>query len=127
MTPHQMANLELLNSLIQSVNGFMCSLEDALPSIMQKERRQKKPNPWKVDLQIGPDIKVGVVGYIKVRRESPKSWKKCNANDGDINEIRPDVTHVRNTEEREVVEREDLIESYKYGSQLIAVSGKLKL
>jgi hypothetical protein len=33
------------------------------------------------------------------------------------------VTFVRNNEDQEVIEQEELITSYKYGSDLITVSG----
>jgi hypothetical protein len=62
-----------------------------MTNFLNKERRKKKPNPWKVDLQVGPDIRLNLTGYIQVRREAPKSWKKCLASDSNANELRPDV------------------------------------
>ena len=46
------------------------------------------------------------------------------ASDSEANELRADVSYVKNTEDMEIVEKEDLIESYKYGSQIIPVNGK---
>ena len=73
---------------------------------------------------MGPEITISVAGFIQVRREAPKSWKKCMASDSEANELRADVSYVKNTEDMEIVEKEDLIESYKYGSQIIPVNGK---
>ena len=73
------------------------------------------------------DINIDVVGYIQVRKETPQTFKKCLASDSAANQINPEVIYVRNNEDQDVVEREDLIESYKYGSEIIAVSGKTKL
>ena len=70
------------------------------------------------------DINIDVVGYIQVRRENPQTFKKCLASDSSANQVHPEVIYVRNNEDQEVVEREDLIESYKYGSEIVAVSGK---
>ena len=49
------------------------------------------------------------------------------ASDSTANQIAPEVIYVRNNEDQDVVEKEDLIESYKYGSEIIAVSGKTKI
>ena len=65
--------------------------------------------------------------YIKVRKEAPKSWKNCTTEDPECHEITPEVTYVRNNEDQEVIEREDCVEAYKYGSELITISGKVSL
>ena len=71
----------------------------------------------------------------KVRRENPKSWKKCLAKasnghnddvDNDAWELKPETTFVKNNEELTVVEPHELIESYKYGSELITVQGNFR-
>ena len=78
------------------------------------------------DLEIGPDIRINITGYINLRREAPKSWKKCLTHDnGEVCEIRPVTTFVRNNEEQDTVEIDNLMESYKYGSQQITVNGEI--
>lgn len=46
----------------------------------------------------------------------------ANAKDDDT-ELKADVAFVKNNEDQEVIEPEEVIESYKYGSELITVSG----
>ena len=95
---------------------------------MFRERKAKKPFPWKVSLEVGPDIRINAVGYILIRREPPKTWKRCLAKPGassgaELDELKADVTYVRNNEDQEVIEsNEELIMSYKYGSDLVTVS-----
>jgi hypothetical protein len=43
---------------------------------------------------------------------------------GEVCEIRPVTTFVRNNEEQDTVEFDNLMESYKYGSQQITVNGE---
>lgn len=124
MSAQQRTNAELVCALVSSTNGMISTIENALTSLMNMERKTKRPFPWKVDLQIGPDIKFNVTGYIKVRRENLKPWKRCRAGDPDSEEIKPSTSYVRNNDQQEEVDKDDLIESYKYGSQLIAISGK---
>ena len=107
-----------------SIDWLYCTYLFICIGLISKERKKKKPTAWKVDLQVGPEITISVAGFIQVRREAPKSWKKCMASDSEANELRADVSYVKNTEDMEIVEKEDLIESYKYGSQIIPVNGK---
>jgi hypothetical protein len=46
-----------------------------MTNLLNKERRKKKPFPWKVDLQVGPDIRLNFTGYIQVRRERRENSK----------------------------------------------------
>ena len=123
MTPEQLSNFDLAKLLVASTDGQYVDINSAILYFTEKERRKKRPTPWKVDLEIGPDIIVNITGYIKVRHEAPKAWKNCTADDPDCEEISPDVTYVRNNEDQEVIEKEDCVEAYKYGSELITVSG----
>jgi hypothetical protein len=38
-----------------------------MEAFLNKERKKKKPFPWKVDLEIGTKVKIPVAGYIHVR------------------------------------------------------------
>jgi len=122
MTSEQMSNFELAKLLVESTDGSYVDINSAIMYFTEKERRKKRATPWKVDLEIGPDIIVNITGYIKVRHEAPKSWKSCTADDPDCEEISPEVTYVRNNEDQEAIEREDCVEAYKYGSELITIS-----
>ena len=124
MTEEQKSNFELVKVMIESTDGSYVDVKSAILYFTEKERKKKKPMPWKCDLEIGPDILVNVTGYVKVRKETPKAFKKCIAGDPNCEEITPEVTYVRNNEEQEVIDREDCVEAYKYGSDLITVSGK---
>jgi hypothetical protein len=56
----------MVNELVEATDGLMCQMEDAMASLMFRERRGKRPFPWKVSLEIGPEIRISSVGYIKV-------------------------------------------------------------
>ena len=66
-TAEQAASEALAQELSRATSGIICDVETALVSLLHKERRAKKPFPWKVMLEIGPDVRVNVVGYIKVK------------------------------------------------------------
>lgn len=122
----QCASEAMVDCLVTKTNGLKLDVEIALAAFLNKERKKKKPFPWKVDLEIGNNIRIPVAGYIYVRREAPKSWKKClakaSARDDDESwELKPETAFVKNDADMTVVEPHQLIESYRYGSELIAV------
>nr|AIL94178.1 Ku80 [Tigriopus japonicus] len=128
-TPYQKANEAILSNLVNESEGVQCSIEDAMATFINHERRKKKPFPWKVAMEIGPNISINTVGYIQTRREPPKSWKKCLANppaNADVDELKAATTFVKNNDAQEVVEGDNLIESYKYGPELITVADEDK-
>lgn len=65
-TPYQKANEAILSNLVNESEGVQCSIEDAMATFINHERRKKKPFPWKVAMEIGPNISINTVGYIQV-------------------------------------------------------------
>ena len=45
----------------------VCQMKEVEKLLMYKEQRRKRPWPWKVDLEIGPDIQIPTTGYISTR------------------------------------------------------------
>jgi len=131
-SPLQLQSEEMIGQIVEATEGLMCGIEEAMASLVYRDRKSKKPYPWKVALEIGPDIKVNTVGFIQVRREPPKSWKKCLAaknKDGEDEvegELKPDTTYVRDNELQETISPDQLIESFKYGSELVTVTDEDK-
>ena len=152
MNSQQISNYGAVNSLVESTNGISVNINDALLTFMTKTRKKKGSSAFKVPLQvqatlalfciycyelyllrflkkiqIGPDIFIQVAGYIQVRKEAPKSWKSCIATDPDSNEIKAVTTYVRVNEDGDEIEKADLTDSYRYGSEKIPLSGEFSV
>jgi len=90
--------------------------------------KPKKPWSWKADLEIGTDIRIPTTGYNAVRRENKNIWKRCLKSDASdsqcfiSDELKAETTIVRNNDDQEVVEPENLIDAFKYGSKLFTIS-----
>ena len=149
-TDIQAASETMVGQMVEATDGLLCKIDDAMAMFMYKDRRSKKPHPWKAMLEIGEDIRISTVGYIQVNfhnkccsyelimqfnfsidpQRSPKTWKKTLAKtkpNEDIEELKADTTFVRNNEDQTVIDRyEDMVESYKYGSDLITVTDEDK-
>jgi hypothetical protein len=65
----QCASESMIDYLVEETNGLKLDIEVAMATFLNKERRKKKPFPWKVDLEIGSKIKIPVVGYVGVRNQ----------------------------------------------------------
>jgi hypothetical protein len=52
--------------IVSETDGTVCSLDDALAIFLFKSKRGKRPWPWKVVFEIGPDIRISTTGYIHV-------------------------------------------------------------
>jgi hypothetical protein len=52
--------------VVSETDGTVCTLDDALAVFLFKSKRGKRPWPWKVVFEIGPDIRISTIGYIQV-------------------------------------------------------------
>ena len=75
----QAANGLIVEQLVQQTDGDTSTLDEALEAMLFKQKKIKKPWPWKVCFTVGPDIKINTTGYVMTRRENPKAWKRCLA------------------------------------------------
>ena len=62
MTQDQVSNFELAKLLVESTDGSYVDINSAILYFSEKERRKKNAMPWKVGLEIGPDIVVNITG-----------------------------------------------------------------
>ena len=112
-----------------SPDAESCGIQMAQEYLFTKERKKKKSMAWKVDLEIGSDIRIPVAGYVAIRRENAKTWKRCLArpngsikSEGMFDEIKAETTFVRNNEDQEVIETDNLIDAFKYGTKVCPIS-----
>jgi len=121
-TAVQKANEDIIGQLVQETDGMICSLDLAIESFLYKNKKGKKPTPWKVCFTIGPDIKINTCGYVYLRREAPKTWKRCLARGGEGEELKPETSYVRNNENQDPIDQDDLVMGYKYGTEVVTIS-----
>ena len=82
----QETNGLIVDELVKATDGDTSTLDEALEAMLFKQKKMKKPWPWKVCFSLGPDIRINTTGYIMTRRENPKQWKRCLARgrEGDL-------------------------------------------
>lgn len=120
----QEENEIFLKALVNVSEGFSGSMNCAVESFIFKNKKGKKPTGWKVCFTLGPDIRINTTGYVLLRRESPKQWKRCLAKGGDEEEeLRPETHYHREKEGRvEEVDQEDVVMGYRYGNEIVSLT-----
>ncbi|KAK7458656.1 hypothetical protein BaRGS_00039108, partial [Batillaria attramentaria] len=125
-TPQQRAGEAMVKYILDNVNGASYSFSEALPALSFFQSRQVRPTAWKVQMEIGPDLRIPVNGYIKVKEFKLKqSWKKVYARDPDMAVKNERTFHMNNEEETEV-DPDDIVEGYCYGSDRVPMSAEDK-
>uniref|UniRef100_A0A2Z5TTK7 ATP-dependent DNA helicase II subunit 2 n=1 Tax=Reticulitermes speratus TaxID=60591 RepID=A0A2Z5TTK7_9NEOP len=111
----------VLSHILREAGGVICSFADAVPQLMYFQKKNVRPSPWNVVMDIGPDIKVAVSGYRKISPATLPSWKHESAVDKGAS-IDSETSYIRQDENQTVVEREDVIEGFRFGTTLVPFS-----
>ncbi|XP_053382453.1 X-ray repair cross-complementing protein 5-like [Mercenaria mercenaria] len=126
-TPQQQAGTALIKYILDEVDGECYSFSEALPALAYFQSRQVRPTAWKCPLEIGPDLKIPINGYVKLKDFKLKqSWKKVYAKDTDM-EVGTLRTYHKNDEEETEVDKEDMVEGHRYGNTLVPMTDDDKL
>ncbi|CAG5125647.1 unnamed protein product, partial [Candidula unifasciata] len=120
-TAQQRAGEALLKHILDQVSGECYSFSEALPALSYFQSRQIKPIAWKCNLKIG-NLDIPVNGYVKVKDFKLKqSWKRVYAQDTAVAPGTLRTYHMNNEEETEV-EKEDMVEGYRYGNTIVPMT-----
>lgn len=112
--------------MLEKTDGASYSFSEALPALSYFQSRQVRPTAWKCIMEIGPNLKIPINGYIKVKEFKLKqSWKKVYAKDADM-VVKTERTFHMDDEEKTEVDRDDIVEGYCYGSDRVPMSAEDK-
>ncbi|XP_071110687.1 X-ray repair cross-complementing protein 5-like [Haliotis cracherodii] len=121
-TPQQRAGEAMVKHILDQVEGECYSFSEALPALSYFTARQVRPTAWKCTMDIGPDLRIPINFYGKIKDFKLKqSWKKVYAKDPDQKVGNLRTQHMNDEEETEM-EREDIVQGYRYGNTLVPMS-----
>ncbi|XP_076456340.1 X-ray repair cross-complementing protein 5-like [Babylonia areolata] len=125
-TPQQRAGEAMAKYMLEKTGGASYSFNEALPALSYFQSRQVRPTAWKCVLEIGPNLKIPINGYIKVKEFKLKqSWKRVYAKDPDM-AVKTERTFHLDDEEKTEVDRDDIVEGYCYGSDRVPMTAEDK-
>ncbi|XP_045488808.1 X-ray repair cross-complementing protein 5 [Pieris rapae] len=120
-------DIDIAKKFVEGTNGTSASFEFIMRYLLFHKKKITNPTPWNIDLSIGPNIKIPVSAYIRVKDEPVvKNWLKS---------VRDPVTNTAsttegimkskvfvNTDNKFICEQADLIKGYYYGQEIIPFS-----
>ncbi|CAI9621120.1 unnamed protein product [Staurois parvus] len=120
---------------IQMVRKIMFALEDAdgldevysfrdsLEQLSIFKKIERRPMPWPCQLTIGSKISIRIVGYKSVTEErTKKSWATVDAKTLKKEDVQKETVHCLDNDEETEVQADDIIQGFRYGSDIIPFS-----
>nr|XP_014030197.1 unnamed protein product [Salmo salar] len=128
LSAEQQQGLEMTKQVMMSLDeddGLeeVYTFSDAIEKLSVFKRVEKRPMPWPCTLTIGSSLAIKIVGYKAVCEERPrKSWSVVDAQTHQKDDIKRDVVYCLNDDEETEVQKDDTIQGYRYGSDIIPFS-----
>ncbi|XP_068102182.1 X-ray repair cross-complementing protein 5 isoform X2 [Hyperolius riggenbachi] len=120
---------------IQMVRKIMFSLEaedgldevytfrDSLDKLAIFKKMERRPMPWPCQLTIGSRISIRIVGYKAVTEEkAKKTWATVDAKSLKKDDVQRETVHCLNNDDETEVQKDDIIQGYRYGSDIVPFS-----
>lgn len=123
---HDKESIQLARQFVESTDGATATFEHTMQYLLFHRKKAVKAMPWNVDLSIGPNIKIPVSSYIRLKVEPAlKKWMKA-VKDPIANTTSTSETLVKIREfvnqDNEKVEQSDTIAGYHYGQKIVPFS-----
>uniref|UniRef100_A0A1I8HKG1 Ku domain-containing protein n=1 Tax=Macrostomum lignano TaxID=282301 RepID=A0A1I8HKG1_9PLAT len=119
-TQRQLDNEAALRPLLEAVDGYSYSFNDAIPALSYFQLRSVQQRPWKANLELG-ELSLPVCGYTKVKPAKPPSMTTVYAGDASAQVSTARATTLNDEQETEIDE-DDVVRGYRYGSTLVPFS-----
>ncbi|XP_053554079.1 X-ray repair cross-complementing protein 5 [Bombina bombina] len=120
---------------IQMVRKIMFSLEgedgldevytfrDSLEKLSIFKKIERRPMAWPCQLTIGSTLSIRIVGYKSITEEKvKKSWTVVDAKTLKKEDIQKDTVYCLNDDEETEVVKDDTIQGFRYGSDIVPFS-----
>lgn len=120
-------DVELARLFVEQTKGATATFDYTMRYLLFHRKRAVNSVPWNVDLSIGPNIKIPVSAYIRIKDEPVvKKWNKAIKNPvthtaSSSEGIKREKVHI-NTEDHTTIEPDNVIKGYEYGQQVIPFS-----
>jgi hypothetical protein len=117
-------DIEIARKFIEETDGATASFADAMRCLLFHKKKAVNPTPWNVDLSIGPNIKIPVSSYIRLKDETViNKWIKSVKDPVNMTASTTEGIFKGNkvfvSNENQIVERDAVIKGYYYGQQVI--------
>ncbi|ERE83872.1 X-ray repair cross-complementing protein 5 precursor [Cricetulus griseus] len=99
------------------------SFSESLRQLCVFKKIERRSMPWSCQLTIGPDLSIKIVAYKSIVQEKvKKSWIVVDARTLKKEDIRKETVYCLNDDDETEVSKEDTIQGFRYGSDIIPFS-----
>ncbi|XP_078083891.1 X-ray repair cross-complementing protein 5-like [Mustelus asterias] len=128
MTAQQKEGVRMVRKVMLSLNeegglDEVFTFRESVERLSIFKKIERKPMAWPCQLTIGSRITINIVGYKAMTEEKvKKSWMSVDAKTLRKEDVRRETVHCLNDDNETEVAKEDTIQGFRYGSDIIPFS-----
>ncbi|NXO15264.1 XRCC5 protein, partial [Oriolus oriolus] len=99
------------------------TFRESLERLSMFKKIERKPIPWPCQLTIGPNLSIRIVAYKAVTEEKVKKlWTIVDAKTLRKEDVQKETVYCLNDDDETEVQRDDTIQGFRYGSDIVPFS-----
>ncbi|XP_047671352.1 X-ray repair cross-complementing protein 5 isoform X1 [Tachysurus fulvidraco] len=99
------------------------TFSDALEKLSIFKRIERRPMAWPCQLTIGSSLSIRIIGYKAVCEEKiKKNWAVVDAESHRKDDVKRDTVYCLNDDNETEVQKDDVIQGFRYGSDIVPFS-----
>ncbi|XP_074047520.1 X-ray repair cross-complementing protein 5 isoform X4 [Macrotis lagotis] len=128
LTEQQKEGVSVVKDIMMTLEGEdglneIYSFRDSLRQLCVFKKIEKRPMPWPCQLTIGSNLSIRIVAYKSVTQERvKKSWTVVDARTLRKEDIQKETVYCLNDDDETEIPKEDTIQGFRYGSDIIPFS-----
>ncbi|XP_060049928.1 X-ray repair cross-complementing protein 5 [Erinaceus europaeus] len=128
ITEQQKEGIQIVKQIMVSLEGEdgldeIYSFSESLRQLCIFKKIERRPMPWPCQLTIGSNLSVRIVAYKSIVPEKvKKSWTVVDARSLKKEDIKKETVYCLNDDDETEVPKEDTIQGFRYGSDIIPFS-----
>ncbi|KAI7808737.1 X-ray repair cross-complementing protein 5 [Triplophysa rosa] len=128
LSREQTQGLEMVRNIMTALDeedGLqeVYTFSDALEKLSIFKCIARRPMAWPCQLTIGTSLTIRIVGYKAVTEEKvKKTWAVVDAESHQKDDVKRETVYCRNDDEETEVQKDDTIQGYRYGSDIVPFS-----
>ncbi|NXD24399.1 XRCC5 protein, partial [Spelaeornis formosus] len=128
LTEQQKQGIDVVRKLMYTLDeegGLeeIYTFSESLERLSMFKKMERKPIPWPCQLTIGPNLSIRIVAYKSVTEERVKKlWATVDAKTLRKEDVQKETVYCLNDDDETEVQKEDTIQGFRYGSDIIPFS-----
>ncbi|KAB1279335.1 X-ray repair cross-complementing protein 5 [Camelus dromedarius] len=128
ITEQQKEGIQMVKKVMMSLEGEdgldeIYSFSESLRQLCVFKKTERSSVPWHCQLTIGSNLSIKIVAYKSILQEkTKKSWTVVDARTLKKEDIRKETVFCLNDDDETEVPKEDTIQGFRYGSDIIPFS-----